>query len=110
MDEKIDPFSSKLDGLTDQEIEARIAAALWVEDKKAFVKRYLEDKKQSQEKVAKAKELELARSAKVAARAALDLAKDAQDRAKLAFTIASVAVAAAIALAAVVAVMAFSNP
>ena len=72
----------------------------------AFVKRYLEDKRQSQEKVAKAKELELARSAKVAARAALDLAKDAQDRAKLAFTIASLAVAVAIVLAAIVVVIA----
>jgi hypothetical protein len=106
MDEKLDPFSARLDGLTDQEIEARIAAAIWVADKHAFVQRYLEDKKQNQEKVAKAKELELARSAKVAARAALDLAKDAQDRAKLAFTIASVAVAAAIALAAITIVIA----
>jgi hypothetical protein len=100
------PSAPNSRGFTDQEIEARVAAALWVEDKKAFVKRYLEDKRQSQEKVAKAKELELARSAKVAARAALDLAKDAQDRAKLAFTIASLAVAVAIVLAAIVVVIA----
>ena len=107
MDEKLDPFSTKVEGLTDQEIEARIAAALWVNDKQSLVLRYLEDKKQSQEKLAKAKELEIARSAKVAARAALDLAKDAQDRAKLAFTIASVAVAGAILLAAIVALIVF---
>jgi len=39
MDEKFDPFSAKLDGLTDQEIEARIAAAIWVDDKQAFILR-----------------------------------------------------------------------
>ena len=110
MDEKLDPFSTKLDGLTDQEIEARIAAALWVDDKHAIVLRYLEDKKLKQKRAAKTEELEIARRAKVAARAALDLAKDAQDKAKLAFTIASVATAAAVALAAVAAVIAFVKP
>jgi len=88
MDEKFDPFSAKLDGLTDQEIEARIAAAIWVDDKQAFVLRYLEDKKLERKKAAKAEELEAARSARTLAKAALDLAKDAQAKAKLAFTIA----------------------
>jgi len=101
MYEKFDPFSAKLDGLTDQEIEARIAAAIWVDDKQAFVLRYLEDKKLERRKAAKAEELEAARSARTLAKAALDLAKDAQAKAKLAFTIAGVATAAAIALAAV---------
>ena len=57
MDEKFDSFSAKLDGLTDQEIEARIAAAIWVDDKQAFVLRYLEDKKLERRKAAKAEEL-----------------------------------------------------
>ena len=80
MNEKLDPFSAKLDGLTDQEIEARIAAAIWVDDKQAFVLRYLEDKKLERRRAAKAEELEAARSARTLAKAALDLAKDAQAR------------------------------
>ena len=45
MDEKFDPVSAELDQLTDEEIEARLAAAIWVNEKRAFVLRYLEDKK-----------------------------------------------------------------
>src|SRR5262245_53382571 len=96
MDEKLDPFSTKLDGLTDQEIEARIAAALWVDDKQAFLLRYLEDKKLKESRAAKVSALEVARRSKVVASAALDLARNGQKKVKLAFTIASVAVAVAI--------------
>lgn len=45
MDEKFDPVSAELDQLTDEEIGARLAAAIWVNEKHAFVLRYLEDKK-----------------------------------------------------------------
>ena len=110
MDEKLDPFSAKLHGLTDQEIEARIAAAIWVDDKQAFVRRYLKDKELARKKAAKAEALEAARRARTVARAALDLAKGVQERAGFAFTIASAAVAMAIAVAAIATVLVFVRP
>jgi hypothetical protein len=73
----------ELDQLTDEEIEARLAAAVWVDEKRA------------------AGELEIARSAKEAAWAAVAVAKEASSRANLAITIASVATAAAISAAVV---------
>jgi hypothetical protein len=42
MPEKPDLFKEELDQLSDQEIEARLAAAVWVDDKRAAVLRYLE--------------------------------------------------------------------
>ena len=45
MPEKPDLFKEELDQLSDQEIEARLAAAVWVDDKRAAVLRYLEEKK-----------------------------------------------------------------
>ena len=50
--------------LTDEEIEKRLAAAVWVDDKRAAVLRYLEDKKLARKKEAQVAELEAARSAK----------------------------------------------
>ena len=38
-------LEEELDQLSDQEIEARLAAAIWVDDKRAAVLRYLEEKK-----------------------------------------------------------------
>ena len=38
-------LEDELDQLTDEEIEARLAAAVWVDDKRAAVLRYLEEKK-----------------------------------------------------------------
>jgi hypothetical protein len=58
-----------LDQLSDQEIEARLAAAVWVDDKRASVLRYLDEKKLGRKKEAQSAELELARSAKDAASA-----------------------------------------
>ena len=43
MPEKPDLFKEELDQLSDQEIEARLAAAVWVDDKRAAVLRYLEE-------------------------------------------------------------------
>ena len=40
MDEKF-PVSAELHQLTDEEIEARLAAAIWVNEKRASVLRYL---------------------------------------------------------------------
>ena len=106
---KSDLFKEELDQLSDQEIEARLAAAVWVDDKRAAVLRYLEEKKLGRKKAAQSEELELARSAKEAAWAAVNVAKDAQRTAKLALTIAGVA-AAAIAGAALAAVVAYLKP
>ena len=64
MTEKLD---EALDQLSDEEIEARLAAAVWVDDKRAAVLRYLEEKKLGRKKEAQRGELELARSAKEAA-------------------------------------------
>jgi hypothetical protein len=102
MDEKFNP-ASELDQLTDEEIETRLAAAIWVNEKRAFVLRYLEDKKLKRKRAARSEELEIARGAKTVAREAISVAKLAQRSAKLAFTLASIATAAAIAAAAVAA-------
>jgi hypothetical protein len=101
MPEKPDLFKEELDQLSDQEIEARLAAAVWVDDKRAAVLRYLEEKKLGKKNEARSAELEIARSAKEAAWAAASLAKEANWRANLAITIASVAAAAAISAAVV---------
>jgi hypothetical protein len=90
MPEKPDLFKEELDQLSDQEIEARLAAAVWVDDKRAAVLRYLEEKKLGKKNQARSAELEIARSAKEAAWAAASLAKEANWRANLAITIASV--------------------
>jgi hypothetical protein len=42
MAEKLNLFTEELDQLTDKEIETRLAAAVWVDDKRAAVLRYLE--------------------------------------------------------------------
>ena len=110
MPEKPDLFKEELDQLSDQEMESRLAAAVWVDDKRAAVLRYLEEKKLGRKKAAQSGELEIARSAKEAAWAAVDVAKDAQRTAKLALTIAGVAAAAAIAVAALAAVIAYLKP
>ena len=94
-------LEEELDQLTDEEIEARLAAAVWVDEKRAAVLRYLEEKKLGRMKEAQAGELEIARSAKDAAWAAVEVAKDAFRKANLAITIASVAAAAAISAAVV---------
>ena len=52
MPEKPDLFKEELDQLSDQEIEARPAAAVWVDDKRAAVLRYLEEKKLGLKKAA----------------------------------------------------------
>jgi hypothetical protein len=70
-------LEEELDQLTDEEIEKRLAAAVWVDDKRAAVPRYLEDKKPGRKKEAQAGELEIVRSAKDAAWAAVDVAKEA---------------------------------
>ena len=101
MPEKPDLFKEELDQLSDQEIEARLAAAVWVDDKRAAVLRYLEEKKLGKKNQARSAELEIARSAKEAAWAAASLAKEANWRTNLAITIASVAAAAAISAAVV---------
>ena len=93
-------LEDELDQLTDEEIEARLAAAVWVDDKRAAVLRYLEEKK-LKKKEARSAEFEIARNAKEAAWAAASLAKEANWRANLAITIASVAAAAAISAAVV---------
>ena len=100
MDEKFDPVSAELDQLTDEEIGARHAAAIWVNEKHAFVLRYLEDKKLKRKRTARSEELEIARGAKTVACEAISVAKLAQRSAKLAFTLASIATAIAIAAAA----------
>ena len=91
-------LEDELDQLTDEEIEARLAAAVWVDDKRAAVLRYLEEKKLGKKKEARSAEFEIARNAKEAAWAAASLAKEANWRANLAITIASVAAAAVVAL------------
>src|SRR6478672_5814428 len=101
MPEKPDLFKEELDQLSDQEIEARLAAAVWVDDKRAAVLRYLEEKKLGKKNEARSAELEIARSAKEAAWAAASMAQEANWRANLAITIASVAAAAAISAAVV---------
>jgi serine phosphatase RsbU (regulator of sigma subunit) len=95
-------LEEELDQLTDEEIEARLAAAVWVDDKRAAVLRYLEEKKLGKKKEARSAEFEIARNAKEAAGAAASLAKEANWRANLAITIASVAAAAAVSAAIVV--------
>ena len=67
----------ELDQLTDEEIEARLAAAVWVDEKRAAVLRYLEEKRLGRRKEAQSGELEIARSAKDAAWAAVAVAKEA---------------------------------
>ena len=70
-------LEDELDQLADEEIEKRLAAAVWVDDKRAAVLRYLEEKKLGRKKEAQVAELEAARSAKDAAWAAVDAAKTA---------------------------------
>ena len=103
-------LQEELAQLTDEEIEKRLAAAVWVDDKRAAVLRYLEDKKQGRRKEAQVAELEAARSAKDAAWAAVDAAKVAQRTANLAVTIAGMAAAASIAAAAVALVTLYVKP
>ena len=103
-------LQEELSQLTDEEIEKRLAAAVWVDDKRAAVLRYLEDKKLDRKKEAQVAELEAARSAKDAAWAAVDAAKVAQRTANLAVTIASMAAAASIAAAAVALVTLYVKP
>ena len=90
MAEKLNLFTEELDQLTDIEIETRLTAAVWVDDKRAA----------GRKKEAQPVELELSCSAKDAAWAAVGLAKEASRRANLALTISSIAAAAAIASAA----------
>ena len=54
-------LEEELDQLSDQEIEARLAAAVWVDDKRAAVLRYLEEKKLGKKKEARSAEFEIAR-------------------------------------------------
>ena len=82
MPEKPDLFKEELDQLSDEEIEARLAAAVWVDDKRAAVLRYLEEKKLGKKNEARSAELEIARSAKEAAWAAASMAKEANRSAK----------------------------
>ena len=103
-------LEDELDQLSDEEIEKRLAAAIWVDDKRAAVLRYLEEKKARPEERGPISWLEAARSAKDAAWAAVDLAKQASVRANLAITIASVAAAAAISAAAVALVTLYMKP
>ena len=91
MPEKPDLFKEELDQ-SDQEIEARLAAAVWVDDKRAAVLRYLEEKKLGKTKEARSAELEIARSA---------FRRRRTGEQGLAITIASVAAAAAISAAVV---------
>ena len=74
-------LEKELDQLTDEEIEARFAAAVWVGDKRAAVLRYLEEKKLGKKKEARSAEFETARNAKEAAWAAASLAQEANWRA-----------------------------
>jgi hypothetical protein len=53
-------LQEELSQLTDEEIEKRLAAAVWVDDKRAAVLRYLEDKKLDRKKEAQVAELEVA--------------------------------------------------
>ena len=103
-------LQEELDQLTDEEIEKRLAAAVWVDDERAAVLHYLEDKKLGRKKEAQAAELEAARSAKDAAWAAVDAAKVAQRAANLAITITSVGAAAAISAAAVAIITLYMKP
>ena len=102
-------LEEELDQLSDQEIEARLAAAIWVDDKRAAVLRYLEEKKLGRKKEAHSGELEIARTAKDAAWAAVGFAKKASLRANFAITISSVAAAVAIASAAIAAAVFYLN-
>src|SRR5262245_23636186 len=85
MPEKLE---DELDQLSDEEIEKRLAAAVWVDDKRAAVLRYLEEKKLGRKKEAQAGELEIVRSARDAAWAAVEAAKEANWRANIAIAIA----------------------
>jgi hypothetical protein len=103
-----DLFKEELDQLSDQEIEARLAAAVWVDDKRAAVLRYLEEKSWAGRR-RHSQRCQRSRVAE-AAWAAADVEKDAQRTAKLALTIAGVAAAAATAGAALAAVIAYLKP
>jgi len=41
----VDLFTEELDQLSNKEIEARLATAVWVDEKRAAVLRYLDEKK-----------------------------------------------------------------
>ena len=99
MPEKPDLFKEELDQLSDQEIEARLAAAVWVDDKRAAVLRYLEEKKLGKKNEVRSAELEIVRSAKSGV-GGREL-RTRRTGSYLAFTIASVAAAATISASAV---------
>ena len=80
-------LTEELEQLSDAEIEARLAAAVWVDDKRTAVLRYLEDKRAGRKKEAQLGELEAVRSARDAAWAAVNVAKEASRKASLAITI-----------------------
>jgi hypothetical protein len=106
---KSDLFKEELDQLSDQEIDARLAAAVWVDDKRAAVLRYLEEKKLGRKKAEQSEELEIARSRGRMGGRGRGEGRTA-DGTKLALTIAGVAAAAAIAGAALAAVIAYLKP
>lgn len=101
MTENPSRLTEELEQLSDAEIEARLAAAVWVDDKRTAVVRYLEDKRAGRKKEAQVGELEAVRSARDAAWAAVNVAKEASRKASLAITISSIAAAAAVSAAAV---------
>ena len=101
MPEKPDLFKEELDQLSDQEIEARLAAAVWVDDKRTAVLRYLEEKKLGKKKEARSAELEIARNRQGSGVGGGEPCARSELESKLAITIASVAAAAAISAAVV---------
>ena len=50
----VDLFTEELDRLSNKEIEARLATAVWVDEKRAAVLRYLEEKKLGRKEEAQA--------------------------------------------------------
>ena len=72
-------LEDELDQLADEEIEKRLAAAVWVDDKRAAVLRYLEEKKLGRKEGGPVAELEAARSAKDAAWAAVERLRGTAD-------------------------------
>ena len=83
MTENPSRLTEELEQLSDAEIEARLAAAVWVDDKRTAVLRYLEDKRAGRKKEAQLGELEAVRSARDAAWAAVNVAKEASRPPKL---------------------------
>lgn len=110
MNEKPSRLTEELEQLSEAEIEARLAAAVWVDDKKTAVLRYLEDKRAGRKKEAQQGELDAVHSARDAAWAAVDAANNAQRKAKLALMIAGIAAAAAILAATVTLATLYLSP